>query len=93
MLSPRLYAYQGRQIDFVLEWVIAISLLLNILKMQKILTHKPKAFSNRGVTIDQAIRILRRNGIQVNEDHARIILDFLYLIATTMPKSGLVMEP
>jgi hypothetical protein len=70
------------------EWVIAISLLLNILKMQKILTHKPKAFSNRGVTVDQAIRILRRNGIQVNEDHARIILDFLYLIAKTMPKSG-----
>jgi hypothetical protein len=54
--------------------------------MQKISTNKPKAFSNRGVTIDQVIRILSRNGIQTNEDQARIILDFLYLIAKTMPK-------
>ena len=55
--------------------------------MQKISTNKPKAFSNRGVTIDQVIRILSRNGIQTNEDQARIILDFLYLIVKTMPKS------
>ena len=69
------------------EWVVTISFSLNILKMQKILTNKPRAFSNRGVTIDQSIGILRRNGILVNEDHARIILDFLYLIAKTVPKS------
>jgi len=55
--------------------------------MQKISTNKPKAFPNRGVTIDQAIRILGRKGIPVNEDQAGIILDFLYLIAKTMPKS------
>jgi hypothetical protein len=30
--------------------------LLNILKMEKMLTNKPKAFSNRGITIDQANR-------------------------------------
>ncbi len=47
---------------------------------------KPKAFSNRKISIDQAIRILRRNEIQANEDQARIILDFLYLIAKTISK-------
>ncbi len=50
--------------------------------------NKPRAFSNRRVSIDQAIKILRRNGIQVNEDQARIILDFLYLIAKAMSNSG-----
>jgi len=50
--------------------------------------NKPRAFSNRRVSIDQAIKILRRNGIQANEEHARIILDFLYLIAKTMSNSG-----
>jgi hypothetical protein len=47
---------------------------------------KAKAYSNRRISIDQAIRILRRNRIQANEDQARIILDFLYLIAKTMSK-------
>ena len=47
---------------------------------------KPKAFSNTRISIDQAIRILRRNGIQANEEQARIILDFLYLIAKTISK-------
>ena len=39
------------------------------------------------MSIDQAVRILNRNGIQVNEDQAKIILDFLYLIAKTISKS------
>ena len=47
---------------------------------------KPKAFSNRRISIDQAIKVLRRNGIQANEDQARIILDFLYLMAKTISK-------
>ena len=47
---------------------------------------KPKAFSNRRISIDQAIRVLRRNGIQADEDQARIILDFLYLMAKTISK-------
>jgi len=58
--------------------------------MQPISSNKPKAFSNRKITVDQAIRILKRNGIRVSEDQARIILDFLYLIAKTLPKSGMV---
>jgi hypothetical protein len=56
--------------------------------MKTISNNKPKAFSNRRITIDRAIEILRRNGIQTNEDQATIILDFLYLIAKIMSKSG-----
>ena len=33
--------------------------------------------------MDQVIRLLGRNGIQVNREKAEIILDFLYLIAKT----------
>jgi hypothetical protein len=54
----------------------------------KTMSSGPKAFSNRRITIDQAIGILKRNGIQADEDQGRIILDFLYLIARTMFNSG-----
>ena len=67
-----------------------MSFPLNILNKKIMSFNKPKDFSNRKISVDQAIRILRRNGIQVNEDQARTILDFLYLIAKTMSKSGLV---
>lgn len=43
----------------------------------------PRAFSGRKVSLDRAIIILRRNGIQVNREKAEMILDFLYLIART----------
>lgn len=43
----------------------------------------PKAFSGRIVSLDQAIKVLRRNGIQVNKEEAEMILDFLYLVAKT----------
>jgi hypothetical protein len=42
-----------------------------------------KSFSTRKVSTEQAIRVLRRNGINVNKEKAEIILDFLYLIAKT----------
>jgi hypothetical protein len=40
-------------------------------------------FSSRKVSTNQAIKVLKRNGIQVNEDQAIVILDFLYLLAKT----------
>lgn len=43
----------------------------------------PKPFSSKRISVDQAIKILKRNGIQTNEDQAGVILDFLYLIAQT----------
>jgi hypothetical protein len=43
----------------------------------------PSTFSVRKVSVDQAIKILRRNGIRANKEEAEIILDFLYLIAKT----------
>lgn len=42
-----------------------------------------KSFSTRKVSSEQAIRVLRCNGINVNKEKAEIILDFLYLIAKT----------
>ncbi|SDT66771.1 hypothetical protein SAMN05216490_4731 [Mucilaginibacter mallensis] len=46
----------------------------------------PAVFSSRKVSPDQAVNLLRRNGIQVNEEQAAIILDFLYLLARTYSK-------
>lgn len=43
----------------------------------------PRAFSSRKVSLDRAIAVLRRNGIQVGREKAEMILDFLYLIAKT----------
>lgn len=42
-----------------------------------------KAFPQKKVSVKQAVKILRRNGIHVNEEKAEVILDFLYLIAKT----------
>lgn len=42
-----------------------------------------KAFSTRKVSAEQAIRVLRRNGINVNKEKAEVVLNFLYLIAKT----------
>jgi hypothetical protein len=53
------------------------------IEMQQLLHKAPMAFSNRQVSINQAIKILKRNGIQANEDQARSILNFLYLLART----------
>lgn len=51
--------------------------------MQHLLHKNPKDFYNRKVTVNKAIKILKRNGIQTDEDQAAIILNFLYLIAKT----------
>ena len=51
--------------------------------MEQIKSKIPAILSGRKVSVDQAIKLLRRNGIQVNEDQALIILDFLYLLART----------
>lgn len=40
-----------------------------------------KFLEKRNVTPDQAVRILRKNGIEVSEKEARKILDFMYIIA------------
>ena len=42
---------------------------------------KTKAFSNRKVSVDEAIKVLRQRGTEVSEDEAIVILDFLYLLA------------
>lgn len=49
--------------------------------MQRISYIKPGIFSDRKVSVDQAMNILRNNGIETNEEQAKAILDFLYLLA------------
>lgn len=40
-----------------------------------------KFLEKRNITPDQAVRVLRKNGIEVSEKDARKILDFMYIIA------------
>uniref|UniRef100_F4CEL0 Uncharacterized protein n=2 Tax=Sphingobacteriaceae TaxID=84566 RepID=F4CEL0_SPHS2 len=35
----------------------------------------------RNVTPEQAVKILRKKGVEVNESQAKVILDFLYILA------------
>ena len=51
--------------------------------MQTSFHEKTKDFSSKKVSVTQAIKILKRNGIEVGEDQASMILDFLYLLAKT----------
>lgn len=54
--------------------------------MQKNINEIKRAFSGRKVSLNQAVKSLRRNGIHVDEDQAIIILDFLYLLASSFKK-------
>ena len=51
--------------------------------MKQLLYDRSRDFSTRNVSVELAVRILNRNGIQVNKENAQIILDFLYRIAKT----------
>lgn len=53
------------------------------MSMNQFFYRKPRTFSARKVSADQAVRLLARNGIRVNKEKAEVILDFLYLVAKT----------
>lgn len=55
--------------------------------MQKNVNEMERSFSGRKVSVNQAVKSLRRNGIHVDEDQAVIILDFLYLLASSFKKN------
>lgn len=61
--------------------------------MNRSLYKNPNVFSARKVSVEQAIRLLGRNGIRVNKEKAEIILDFLYLIAKTYKTQQHSKEP
>lgn len=44
-------------------------------------------YIDRTVSVEQAIIILAKNGVQVNEKEAKDILELLYLVAKTYNKS------
>lgn len=41
----------------------------------------PSVFKKRNISPEQAIKTLRKNGIECDEKEAKIILDFLYILA------------
>jgi len=49
-----------------------------------------KSFSSRKVSVDKVIKLLRQRGIRINEDEAVIILDFLYLLASSFKKDDMI---
>lgn len=40
-----------------------------------------RLLEKRNITPEHAVKILRKNGVEVNEDQSKIILDFLYILA------------
>lgn len=40
---------------------------------------KPRVFSDRSISVNQAMRILKKNGIETSVVQAKEILDFLYI--------------
>ncbi|QBA19738.1 PTS sugar transporter subunit IIBC [Chryseobacterium indologenes] len=44
-------------------------------------------YIDRNVSVEQAIIILSKNGVQVNDNEAKIILELLYLVAKNYNKS------
>lgn len=44
------------------------------------------SFIDKKVSVRRAITILAKNGIEVNEGEAKVILDFLYLMAKNHKK-------
>ncbi len=51
-------------------------------KSVQFLYRASKSFSTKKVSINRVIDMLKRNGIQTNEDQAKVILEFLYLIGS-----------
>lgn len=45
-------------------------------------------FIDRNVSVEQAIIILAKNGVQINEKEAKDILELLYLVAKNYNKSN-----
>lgn len=51
--------------------------------MNKAINRNPKVFSSKKVSLNRIINTLESNGISTDEDQAKMILDFLYLVAKT----------
>ncbi len=72
------------QIDNALSKILSCS--CSLITIRAAPNDLPSRFSNRTVSIGQAITLLGRNDIHVNGDEAAVILDFLYVIAKNYNK-------
>ena len=86
--------FEAIQINPVLKKVTMHEGIINtktekVLKIiEKNINRSMKYFSGWMVSTSQAIKILRKNGIHINEDEAIMILDFLYMLATSFKKNA-----
>ncbi len=86
-INKSLREFKSLQIDRIIKKIIVYDGIIKSktdkpLKMVgKSISQITKSFSLRRVSINQVIKNLRGNGINVNEEEAVIILDFLYLLA------------
>lgn len=82
--------FETIQINPTLKKVTMYNGVINTKKIlktiEKNINLSTKYFSGRMVSTSQTIKILRKNGIHINEDEAIIILDFLYMLATSFKK-------
>lgn len=54
----------------------------------KNINQSTKYFSGWLVSTSQAMKIMRKNEIKINEDEGIVILDFLYMLATYFKKDS-----
>ncbi|WP_228378013.1 hypothetical protein [Chryseobacterium luteum] len=86
--------FEAIQINPILKKLIMYDGLINtktekVLKtIEKNINRSTKYFSGRMVSTIQAIKIMRKNGININEDEALVILDFLYMLARSFKKDA-----
>lgn len=70
--------------DLSLDLNPAFSKILSAKTHRK--TIKKMNFIDRNVSVEQPIIILAKNGVQVNEKEAKIILELLYLVSKSYNK-------
>jgi len=86
--------FETIQINPILKKVTMYDGIINnktekVLKtIEKNINRSTKYFSGRMVSTSHAIKILRKNRIHINEDETIVILDFLYMLATSFKKDN-----
>ncbi|MDV3508338.1 recombinase family protein [Elizabethkingia anophelis] len=91
-INASIKQFEAIQINPILKKVTMYDGVINtkaekVLKtIEKNINRSTKYFSGRMVSSSQAIKILEKNGITINENEAIAILDFLYMLAASFKK-------
>jgi len=91
-IDPFTKELQPLQISNALSTVITYSSyhkestnFLHYQNTEQITKERTRTFIDRKVSFNQAMKVLRKNRVETNEEYAKEILDFLYLIAKMLP--------